>query len=325
MKKRLIVFLLYLLIISSSRPLVTIAENEDFIDKTGRYYAAIPRDGQLWIGKNEIRVGIYHKISDVAPFIVNKGNTVVPLKTISDIADIEPEWNPIKQEIAFNIDENEVLVKIGKREAFVNGIMVQMPIAPFIKDDRAMITLRFVSENLGGNINYQSTDQSITIEFPPRNIIDLDWGNLSDLKPIIVDGEGMYPTFGADDRALYDKEYYKHNKPNRGDIILFEAYPGTDYLKRVIGIEGDTIEIKSDILFVNGKPVNEPYLDELKKNKEGENPLTYDFGPVTVPPSEIFVLGDNRRFSKDSRMIGNINEDKLVGKVICKYYIALVR
>lgn len=261
----------------------------------------------------------------MAPFIVNKGNTVVPLKTISDIVDIEPEWNPIKQEIAFNIDENEVLEKIGKREAFVNGIMVQMPIAPFIKDDRAMIPLRFVSENLGGNINYQSTDQSITIEFPPRNIIDLDWGNLSDLNPIIVDGEGMCPTFGADDRALYEKEYYKHHKLKRGDILLFEAYPRTDYLKRVIGIEGDTIEVKNDTLIVNGKPVNEPYLDELKKNKEGENPLTYDFGPVTVPPSEIFVLGDNRRFSKDSRMIGTINEDNLVGKVICKYYIALVR
>ncbi len=143
--------------------------------------------------------------------------------------------------------------------------------------------------------------------------------------PIIVEGESMMPTLHNQDRMIVNKMAYKIGEPERFDIIVFHAEEGKDYIKRVIGLPGDRIEYKNDTLYVNGKPYKEPYLDEEKKQLF-DGPLTESFtleelwGQKTVPEGHLFVLGDNRRYSKDSRHIGFIPMEKVVGKTSVVYW-----
>ncbi|MBA2870785.1 signal peptidase I [Anoxybacillus calidus] len=143
--------------------------------------------------------------------------------------------------------------------------------------------------------------------------------------PIIVDGLSMMPTLHDHDRMIVNKLSYKIGEPKRFDIIVFHAEEGKDYIKRVIGLPGDRIEYKNDTLYVNGKAYKEPYLDESKKQVI-DGPLTEPFtleeltGQETVPEGHLFVMGDNRRFSKDSRHIGFIPMDKVVGKTNIVYW-----
>jgi signal peptidase I len=143
--------------------------------------------------------------------------------------------------------------------------------------------------------------------------------------PIIVDGYSMMPTLHDHDRMIVNKLSYKIGQPKRFDIIVFHAEENKDYIKRVIGLPGDRIEYKNDTLYVNGKAYKEPYLDEYKKQVI-DGPLTEPFtleeitGKETVPEGHLFVMGDNRRYSKDSRHIGFIPMNKVVGKTSIVYW-----
>jgi len=137
--------------------------------------------------------------------------------------------------------------------------------------------------------------------------------------PIVVDGESMMPTLNDGDRMIVNKIGYKIGGPDRFDIVVFHAPEGKDYIKRVIGLPGDTIEYKDDQLYINGKAYDEPYLDKYKSELT-EGTLTQDFTLQELDPSldvipegYVFVMGDNRRYSKDSRHIGIISEDKIIG------------
>ncbi|MFT8319475.1 MAG: signal peptidase I [Bacillus sp. (in: firmicutes)] len=143
--------------------------------------------------------------------------------------------------------------------------------------------------------------------------------------PIVVDGESMMPTLHNQDRMIVNKLNYKISSPERFDIIVFHAPEGKDYIKRVIGLPGDTVEYKNDTLYINGKAYEEPYLDEYKKQVI-DGPLTESFtleektGEKTVPKEELFVMGDNRRDSKDSRHIGTIPFEKVLGNTSVIYW-----
>jgi signal peptidase I len=143
--------------------------------------------------------------------------------------------------------------------------------------------------------------------------------------PIVVDGLSMMPTLHDQDRMIVSKFGYKIGKPERFDIIVFHAPENKDYIKRVIGLPGDKIEYKDDTLYVNGKAYEEPYLDEYKKQVI-DGPLTEPFtleekiGQETVPEGELFVMGDNRRFSKDSRHIGTVPMEKVLGETNVLYW-----
>jgi signal peptidase I len=144
--------------------------------------------------------------------------------------------------------------------------------------------------------------------------------------PIVVDGLSMMPTLHDQNRMIVNKFSYEIGQPKRFDIIVFHAPEGKDYIKRVIGLPGDKIEYKNDILYVNGKAYKEPYLDEYKKQVM-DGPLTDSFklkdtavASETVPKGELFVMGDNRRFSKDSRHIGAIPMSKVIGKTNMVYW-----
>lgn len=143
--------------------------------------------------------------------------------------------------------------------------------------------------------------------------------------PIVVDGLSMMPTLHDQDRMIVNKFSYKISEPKRFDIIVFHAPENKDYIKRVIGLPGDTVEYKNDTLYVNGKKYEEPYLDEFK-NQVIDGPLTEPFtlaevtGQETVPEGHLFVMGDNRRYSKDSRHIGTVPMEKVLGNTSMIYW-----
>lgn len=133
--------------------------------------------------------------------------------------------------------------------------------------------------------------------------------------PFVVDGASMMPTLQDRERVIVTKLVYFFKDPSPGDIIVFHATEERDYIKRVIGVGGDTVEMKNDQLYVNQQPVEESYLDEYKRQAQAEGYFfTGDFGPIEVPDGELFVLGDNRMNSKDSRMIGTIPLESVVGR-----------
>ncbi|WP_257351422.1 signal peptidase I [Pseudalkalibacillus decolorationis] len=142
----------------------------------------------------------------------------------------------------------------------------------------------------------------------------------------VVYGESMMPTIQEGNRLIVNKINYDITKPERFDLIVFHANEKEDYIKRIIGLPGDKIEYRNDKLFVNGEPIKEPYLKRFRKDLEQGSQLTGDFtlkditGQERVPEGTVFVLGDNRLHSIDSRHIGFIPIDKIVGEVNLRYW-----
>ncbi|MEC0365354.1 signal peptidase I sipS [Bacillus subtilis] len=119
--------------------------------------------------------------------------------------------------------------------------------------------------------------------------------------PYVVDGESMEPTLHDRERVFVNMTVKYIGEFDRGDIVVLNG-DDVHYVKRIIGLPGDTVEMKNDQLYINGKKVDEPYLAANKKRaKQDGKPLTDDFGPVKVPDNKYFVMGDNRRKSMDSR------------------------
>lgn len=135
------------------------------------------------------------------------------------------------------------------------------------------------------------------------------------VQPFFIPSASMEPTFTRGDHVLVNKFIYRFVEPEQGDVIVFK-YPvdmTIDYIKRVVAKEGDTVEVKGGILYVNDKEVNEPYLSESAK-------ITSDYGPVTVGNNKLFVMGDNRNNSSDSRVWGMLPEKNLIGKAFVIYW-----
>ncbi len=118
----------------------------------------------------------------------------------------------------------------------------------------------------------------------------------------------MFPTLLETERLMVNKLVYRIDEPKLGDIVVFEFEPGRDFIKRVIGLEGDIIEIIGGRVYINGNLLDEPYLFESLD--------LYDYGPVEVPPGYLFMLGDYRQNSMDSRdpRVGFISEEDLKGR-----------
>ena len=116
----------------------------------------------------------------------------------------------------------------------------------------------------------------------------------------------MEPNFHEGQRVVVNKAVYFWSEPERGDVIVFRA-PGTDedFIKRVIGLPGDTVEIKNGLVYVNGVALDEPYIAEAPD---------YTMPAITIPAGKYFVLGDNRNHSNDSHRDWLVNKEDIHGK-----------
>lgn len=122
-----------------------------------------------------------------------------------------------------------------------------------------------------------------------------------------------------------EKKFFQFKSPRRGDVVVF-IYPidkKKDFIKRVIGVAGDTVMIKNKKIFINGKIYNDPYgvyRDDRIFQEWNPNGNRDNYGPITVPPDSIFVMGDNRDKSYDSRFWGFVSLNKVRGKAFLIYW-----
>lgn len=141
----------------------------------------------------------------------------------------------------------------------------------------------------------------------------------------VVNGKSMEPTLYDGNLMMVNTLASDVTNIHRFDVIVFHATAENDYVKRVIGLPGETIEYKNDQLFVNGEYVDENFLSE-EKEAAASGMLTEDFtlleitGEHKIPEDQVFVLGDNRRDSLDSRSIGFVPAEEIVGKVDITYW-----
>ena len=136
-------------------------------------------------------------------------------------------------------------------------------------------------------------------------------------RPFTVSGASMYPTLHNGDRMVLSKVGDIH----RFDVVILKAPDeNVEYIKRVIGMPGDTIEMKSGVLYINGKKVEQPFIntEALAKQTVFMDDFTLESltGESKVPEGKYFVLGDNRGVSKDSRIIGFIDRSAIEGKAV---------
>ncbi len=144
-------------------------------------------------------------------------------------------------------------------------------------------------------------------------------------QAFVIPSESMEPTLHgctgcSNDRILVNKLSYRLHDVNRGDIVVFAAPPGfdnggiKDFVKRVIGLPGETIETRNDQVFIDGKPLEEPYI----------NPDCTDRGGAIerqeIPVGHVYVMGDNRCSSSDSRKFGTIDTDTIVGRAFVRIW-----
>lgn len=150
-------------------------------------------------------------------------------------------------------------------------------------------------------------------------------------SPFKIATSAMEPALHTGDGLMADLSFYKKNEIQRGDLIVFKfpLDPSKDYVKRVIAMEGEKIEIKDKQVFINDVPISEEYLihtDEKNKSKPEDDSYYNDFskgknfGPEIIPARHCFVLGDNRDNSYDSRYWGCLPLDNIKGKPLYVYW-----
>ena len=133
-----------------------------------------------------------------------------------------------------------------------------------------------------------------------------------------IPSESMEPVLEIGDRLLVSKLSYRIGDPEPGDVVVFGTPPSmqpaqtAELIKRVVAVGGQQVEAANGRLIVDGSPVDEQYLS----NDE----YTRDFGPVLVPAGYVFVMGDNRRSSQDSRVFGAIPESEIVGRAFARFW-----
>jgi signal peptidase I len=132
----------------------------------------------------------------------------------------------------------------------------------------------------------------------------------------IVNGVSMTPTMQDNELVLVNKIVYRFHPPERGDIVVFQATEEEQYIKRVMALPGETIEVIGDVVYINGVERKEPYLIQAvaKMHNQKRQYNEKDGAPFTVSDGHVFVMGDNRSHSTDSRDIGEVPVEDIVGR-----------
>lgn len=136
-----------------------------------------------------------------------------------------------------------------------------------------------------------------------------------------VDGLSMDPTFKDGDRVVVNKFIYDLGEVEQDDVIVFESNQDSAYVKRVIGVPGDTVEMVDKIVYLNGEPLQEDYVTHHGESYMDNFTLS-DLGVEggAIPEGHYLVLGDNRPISRDSRDFGLITEDSIIGEVQLRFW-----
>jgi signal peptidase I len=136
-------------------------------------------------------------------------------------------------------------------------------------------------------------------------------------NPVRVEGTSMQPGLRDQDRLFIDRFFFRFEKITRGDVVVFHypRDPEKSYIKRVIGLPGDTVSIRQGRVFINNQPIDEPYVPRRFRD-------TRSMGELVVPPDEYFVMGDHRSISSDSRDFGPVDRDLIYGKAAFIYWPA---
>lgn len=168
---------------------------------------------------------------------------------------------------------------------------------------------------------------------PTSRVQELRWNfvadRLPDLLPAVraqshpfqISNEAMLPAFLPGDHVIAHRAAYHAAEPQRGDVVIYR-YPdenGIVFLHRVIGVPGDRIEVRHQVVSVNEEALPEPYVQHTDPSSMAGN-VRDNLGPITVPPDTYFVLGDNREESLDSRFLGPISKEQIMGKAVFIYW-----
>ena len=138
--------------------------------------------------------------------------------------------------------------------------------------------------------------------------------------PHKVDGNSMYPNFHDREYILTDKISYQRGDPQRGDVVVFHAPPPytSDFIKRIVGMPGETVMVQAGYVYVNGQKLQEMYLPDTYATTEKS--FLREGVPYKIPDSYYMVFGDNRGYSSDSREWGPISKKAIVGKAMFRYW-----
>lgn len=139
-------------------------------------------------------------------------------------------------------------------------------------------------------------------------------------QPHKVDGRSMVPSLQDREYLLTDKISYRRHTPERGDVIVFHAPPpyNSDFIKRVVGLPGETVMVQGGFVYIDGHRLNEEYLPGSYITSE--KAFLRESVPYKIPAGYYIVFGDNRDFSSDSREWGPIAEKAVVGKATLRYW-----
>jgi signal peptidase I len=137
------------------------------------------------------------------------------------------------------------------------------------------------------------------------------------VQAFVIPSESMVPALEVGDRVLVNKSSYRLGEPGRGDLVVFErpdrgGADGADLIKRVVGLPGETIRASAGTVYVDDRPLGEDYLPGSAR--------TDDFPPLRLGPDEVFVMGDNRQSSRDSRFFGPVPTDSIIGRAFLRVW-----
>ena len=135
------------------------------------------------------------------------------------------------------------------------------------------------------------------------------------LEAFYIPSESMVPTLLVGDRVFVNKFIYRFAEPERGDIVVFESVNGgeEDLIKRIVALPGDEIEVGNGVLLMNGEEQREPYLNR-------EMSFADSYRPTEVPEGHVFVMGDNRATSADSRVFGPLPIENIEGEAFMRFW-----
>ncbi len=134
-------------------------------------------------------------------------------------------------------------------------------------------------------------------------------------QPVRVEGTSMLPRLEDRDRLFINKFVYHLKAINRGDVVVFR-YPEDEeksYIKRVIALPGDRLQIVEGQVLINGHPISEPYVPEEYRDDK-------PYAEITIPPDHYFMMGDHRSISQDSRVFGPVARELVYGKAVFVYW-----